>query len=610
MRSLFSHTLLFWQTFSQTYFGQRNPSPPSHLDTRIRDPSTQGPPLLAPTPPMGYNNWARYECHLNQKLFTDTADWMVTHGLLTAGYDTITIDDCWMAMDRDPITKQLVVNSTLFPQGMNWLSQYLHQRGFKFGIYQDAGYKTCGGYPGSQGYYDIDIAQFAGWQVDYIKLDGCNINKNESLPPSNTLEPTFRQLYARFGAAIRSQPRPIVFSESAPAYFAGEDAHTGDKVGKDWYKVLTWIGRYGQLWRHSNDVAVYRKDGKSRWGSVMTNYGFNIRLARFQKPGNWNDPDFIITGDDEGLTMDEQKSQFALWSIMASPLILSTDVRQLNQEQIAYLTNPEIIAVNQDPLGIQGRIAWRTNQSDVLVKPLQDTSARAVAVLNKQNSAVNIAVPFARLGFAQATGCEYLVSELLSQTEHIIRVTSPRQQSIDTLLRPHATALYKITTQTNDASCRATIPTGSIFLTSSLLCLDASNSGTAPGTPAFAFPCTTHENQLWQTWTVPPTFTLHTTTSNLRAPFWIKTLDNLCLDTEIKNITLSPGSKVVLNPCNVTRKTQQWTYEPLEGTLFHTSTKLCVDALGAGTEIGKTGVRLRLWECGFQADSQVWSMPA
>ncbi|KAF9185970.1 hypothetical protein BGZ51_002314 [Haplosporangium sp. Z 767] len=591
------------------------PLPELNLPAMVIDPSPNQ--LLAPTPPMGFNNWARYECNLDQNLFTDTADWMVTHGLLAAGYDTITVDDCWMTMNRDPGTGALVVNTTLFPNGMAWLGKYLHQKGFKFGIYEDAGHKTCGGYPGSQGYYHTDVAQFASWEVDYIKLDGCYVNRNETLPPSETLEPTFRQLYENFGHAIRSQSRPMVYSESAPAYFAGLSAGTGDRVGKDWYKVLTWIGRYGQLWRHSTDISVYRQDGKSRWLSVMTNYRFNIRLARFQKPGNWNDPDFIITGDDVGLTFEEQKSQFGLWTIMASPLILSTDVKALRPEQIAYLTNAEIIGVNQDPLGIQGRLVWRSEDNDVLVKPLQNVSMRAAAVLNKRNDTANISIPFARLGYTfepTTQRCEYLVRELFSQSEETIRVLDPRVEAISTILHPHSTALFMITTLTNLQSCRPTIPTGVIYLTSPLLCLDIFESRNSSGTPVIAFPCTSNENQLWQTSSAPPPFTSpQSITAHWTDPktiLWIKTLDNLCLDTELDKHTPELGSKIVINTCNMARETQQWSYDPMMGTLFHMASGFCIDAPGAPSGIGNSKVPLRLWRCEDQSDSQVWSMPA
>ncbi|KAG0202490.1 hypothetical protein BGX28_005011 [Mortierella sp. GBA30] len=615
MKSPLSHILLLWHSIRQYYYAPNTPPPALGLPMLATVPSSIQ--SLALTPPMGFNNWARYECRLNQKLFTDTADWMVTHGLLQAGYNTITVDDCWMTMDRDPVTESLVTNTTLFPNGMAWLGQYFHDRGFKYGIYEDAGYQTCGGYPGSQGHYQQDVNLFASWAVDYIKLDGCYIKRNESLPESETLEPTFRQLYEEFGMAIWSQPRPMVYSESAPAYFAGLSAGTGDRVGKDWYKVMTWIGRYGQLWRHSTDISVYKKDGESRWSSVLTNYRFNTRLARFQKPGNWNDPDFIITGDDEGLTLEEQKSQFALWSIMASPLILSTDVKALRQEQIAFLTNREIIAIDQDPLGIQGRLAWRSDDSDVLIKPLQNVSMRAAAVLNKQDIAANVSVPFSRLGYTfQPTtdGCDYLVRELFSQSEQTFKVRNPRVETLTSVLLPHATALFRITTLTNSVACRATVPTGAIYLTSSFLCLDVFESRSAPGTPVIAYPCTSSENQLWQTSSAPPPFTAATATGIPTDPntlLWIKTPNNFCLDTNsTTNATVVPGMDVVVNPCDVTRETQQWTYDPMQGTLFNMASGFCVDAPEAPSGLGDSMIQLRLWKCGDQWNSQVWSMPA
>ncbi|KAF9432467.1 hypothetical protein BGZ76_010778 [Entomortierella beljakovae] len=611
MKAPLSHILLLLRTIRDSYSDIYSPPPILGLPSKVVPPTAQ----LALTPPMGYNNWARYECNINQKLFTDTADFMSLHGFLDAGYNTITVDDCWMTMDRNSTTDNLVVNTTLFPDGMEWLGRYFHLLGFKFGIYQDAGVKTCGGYPGSQDHYEIDIAQFAKWEVDYIKLDGCYVHRNESLPESDTLEPTFRQLYGKFGVALRSQPRPMVYSESAPAYFAGLSAGTGDRVGKDWYKVHTWIGQYGHLWRHSTDITVYKDDGKSRWDSVMTNYRFNIRLARFQKPGNWNDPDFIITGDNVGLTLHEQKSQFALWTIMASPLILSTDVLQLTVDQITYLTNREIVAINQDPLGIQGRLAWRSENSDVLIKPLQDTSSRAVAVLNKQDELVNITVSFSSLGYNFPTsteGCNYTVRDLFTKTDKMYTVLNPRVDSIISELNPHATALYKITSTSAQPSCLSTVPTGSIYLTSSLLCLDIFKSGTDAGTPVIGFPCTSNSNQLWQTSTAPPPFTATTvnTWTDPTAILWIKNIDNLCLDTDFSVATPKVGTRLVVNSCDPERETQQWTYNPMQGSLFHANTGLCADVPGAGNVVGEKPLKMRLWKCIEHADSQVWSMPA
>ncbi|KAG0224805.1 hypothetical protein BGW41_004950 [Actinomortierella wolfii] len=611
MRSPISHIILFLETLRRVAFWRS--ISPSDLGLPEKVPDNPAFRNLSLTPPMGFNNWARYECNLNQTLFTDAADFMLEKGFLQAGYNTLTVDDCWMTMQRDPVTKDLVVNTDLFPQGMAYLGNYLHERGFQFGIYQDVADKTCGGYPGSLGHYEQDIALFASWGVDYIKLDGCYVKRNESLPPSETLEPTFRQLYESFGLALRKQNRPMVYSESAPAYFSGLSAGTGDRVGKDWYKVHTWIGRYGQLWRHSTDIAVWRRDGKSRWPSVMANYRFNLRLARYQAPGNWNDPDFIIVGDNEGLTWEEQKSQFALWSIMASPLILSTQLRDLNREQIALLTNPEIIAINQDSWGTQGRLVWRSMKSDVLIKPLNDTRSFAVALLNKDDDYSATYVPFSLLGFdhlTDADGCEFLVRDVISRSQQVIKASLPRLTMIGNTLPPHATALYRVQPLTDKPACYTrSSHSGALYLASSLMCADVMQSLYAVGTQVIAYPCTSNYNQQWHL--LPAGHSTPQSTTTESDIYMIKTLAaNQCMD--VTEPVPSLGSYVTLNDCNTNRSTQKWLYNPSEGTLFHLDSGLCLDATNAGDRaIPPTEglVHLRLWECGEFEHSQVWSLP-
>ncbi|KAF9971324.1 hypothetical protein BGZ73_005747 [Actinomortierella ambigua] len=608
MRTPLSYVVLLLEALRRTSFRRHTPASELGLPDTVPDnPAFRN---LSLTPPMGFNNWARYECNLNQSLFTDVADFMLEKGFLQAGYNTITIDDCWMTMERHPVTKDLVVNTDLFPQGMAFLGNYLHERGFRFGIYQDVADKTCGGYPGSLGHYQQDVALFASWGVDFIKLDGCYVKRNESLPPSETLEPTFRQLYESFGLAIRQQNRPIVYSESAPAYFSGLSAGTGDRVGRDWYKVHTWIGRYGQLWRHSTDIAVWRKDGNSRWPSVMANYRFNLRLARYQAPGNWNDPDFIIVGDDEGLTWEEQKSQFALWAIMASPLILSSQLKDLNNEQIALLTNPDIIAVNQDSWGIQARLVWRSSGSDVLLKPLNDTRSFALALLNKGSEPMDVSAPFSMLGFDHLKaedGCQFLVRELITQTEQVVQAALPRLTTIGGILPSHGTALYRVRPLTDKPACTTrTAPSGALYLASSLMCIDVKESRYLAGTQVLAYPCTSNYNQQWRL--LPASLPPSPTDPNL---YSIKTLvDNLCLD--VAEELPQSGSNVVLNTCNSSNTAQVWRYNPKEGILTHVDTGLCLDAADVGDhsippEDGL--VPLQLQECGDFEHSQVWSLP-
>ncbi|KAF9157921.1 hypothetical protein DFQ26_008173 [Actinomortierella ambigua] len=611
MRAPISHVVLLLETLRRALFRRYIPVPELGLPEMVPDnPAFRN---LSPTPPMGFNNWARYECHLNQTLFTETADFMLEKGFLKAGYNTITVDDCWMTMQRHPVTKDLVVNADLFPQGMAYLGKYLHDRGFQFGIYQDVGDKTCGGYPGSLGHYQQDIALFTSWGVDFIKLDGCYVTRNASLPPSETLEPTFRQLYESFGLALRQQSRPVVYSESAPAYFSGLSAGTGDRVGKDWYKVHTWIGRYGQLWRHSTDIAVWRRDEGSRWESVMTNYRFNIRLARYQAPGNWNDPDFIIVGDDEGLTWEEQKSQFALWAIMASPLILSSKLKDLNNEQIALLTNPEIIAVNQDSWGTQARLIWRSATSDTLLKPLNDTRSFALAILNKESDSLGVYVPFSMLGYDHLEikdGCQFLVREIITRSEQVVDVTFPRFAMVGGPLPPHGTALYRIRPLTDNPACYARAgPSGALYLASSLMCADVSQSRYAVGTEVIAYPCSSSYNQQWRLLPVPPPSPQQAPPTD--ASFYvIKTLtDSYCFD--VVDARPNNGSRVVLNTCNTNSLTQQWRYTPKEGTLTHIETGLCLDASDVEDRSIplKEKLVLQLRECGDFKNSQVWSLP-
>lgn len=218
-------------------------------------------PSILPTPPMGFNNWARFECDLNQTLFTRTADAMVSKGLLAAGYDRINIDDCWPIHDR-AANGSLQWNETLFPDGLIWLGQYLKQKGFHFGIYSDAGNETCGGYPGSLNYEELDAQTFASWGIDYLKLDGCNVyNKT-----GQSLEEKYREIYAHWHDIFRKSGTPLIFSESAPAYFSKEDNLT------DWYTIMDWVTEYGELARHSQDIATHNSTPDA-WASVMGNYG-------------------------------------------------------------------------------------------------------------------------------------------------------------------------------------------------------------------------------------------------------------------------------------------------------------------------------------------------
>lgn len=356
-------------------------------------------PEILPTPPMGYNDWSRFECAINQSVFTETADAMVSKGLLSAGYNRVNIDDCWMADSRTDEGK-LTWNETLFPKGLPWLGKYLKEKGFHFGIYEDAGNETCGGYPGSYGYEEVDAQTFASWGIDYLKVDGCHVT------PATEVE--YHKGYAAWHDAFSKMKDPLIFSQSAPAYFSlwltGSDNLT------DWYTVMDWVPYNGELSRHSSDVLVYiGVEGLSGWESVMQNYNYNTQLARYQRPGYFNDPDFLIADNPE-LTLTEKKSHFALWASFSAPLIISAWIPGLPEDVVSYLKNSDLIKVDQDPLAQQATLVSRDDSFDVLTRSLANGD-RLVTVLNRGNNTASTTISALRLGL-QDTLSTYSAKDL------------------------------------------------------------------------------------------------------------------------------------------------------------------------------------------------------
>ncbi|MDF3290490.1 glycoside hydrolase family 27 protein [Streptomyces silvisoli] len=375
---------------------------------------------LAATPPMGWNDWSYYQCGINEKLILDQGRALVRSGLAAKGYNTVTTDDCWMTKDRDA-SGNLVSDPQKFPDGMAYVGRQLHAMGLKFGIYEDAGTQTCGGYAGSWQHYDADARLFAKWGVDYLKLDGCNVPS----VPGQSDEETYRQAYAGMSRALRDSGRRIVFSESAPAYFQGTS---------DWYTVLGWVARYGNLWREGTDIALGQESGAAKWRSLLGNYDYNAPLEKYAGPGHWNDPDFLLVGD-RGLTADESQTQMTLWAEMAAPLISSTDLTRLSAQALAILGNRDIIAVDQDRLGVQATRVVHTDTHDVLTRPLANGD-RAVVFLNRGDTPLAISAPASALGFGNA---QHLYGKDL-----VTKRTSRYGGSVTVQVRPHATVMLRL----------------------------------------------------------------------------------------------------------------------------------------------------------------------
>jgi len=327
--------------------------------------SAAGPPPaldngLARTPPMGWNSWNHFGCNVSAQLIRETADAMVASGLRDAGFEYVVIDDCWqVARDGDG---RLVADSARFPGGIKPLADYVHAKGLKFGIYTDAGRKTCQGRPGTYGHEVVDARTFAAWGVDYVKEDWCYADSLDA--------PT---QYQKFRDALHAARRPIVFSICEWGSFSPWD----------------WAPRAGHLWRTTTDI-------EDRWASMLSNLDISAQHAAAAGPGHWNDPDMLEVGNG-GMTDDEYRAHFSLWAIMAAPLIAGNDLRTMTPATRDILTNREVIAVDQDSLGVQGTIVREdTPEHQVWMKPLRDGS-RAVVLLNRGATADSITASWWRL---------------------------------------------------------------------------------------------------------------------------------------------------------------------------------------------------------------------
>lgn len=532
------------------------------------EPTATSDTPLALTPPMGWNNWAHYMCDIDEATVVANADALVSTGLAAKGYDTVTVDDCWMTKSRDA-QGALVVDTEKFPHGMAWLGEYLHAKGLKFGIYQDAGYLTCEKYPGSgspQGggadHYAEDARQFASWKVDYVKMDGCNL----WVPPGTTKEQAYRDAYTAVAKGLRESGRDMVLSASAPAYF-----QQGEWGGADWHRVLGWVGETGQLWREGRDIQVYKPaaPATSRWSSVMGNYGYNRWLGRYAGPGNWNDPDFLIAGA-PGLTAAEGRSQVALWAMMAAPFILSSQVSELTPEGLAALGNTDLIELDQDPLGRQGSVVSSNSTFEILTRELADGD-RAVAVLNRSGSARDIRVPLDEVGLS---GCSADAKDLWSGERRNV------PDALTGRLAAHDTAVWRLTPR----GCAEAVPTGQV-VGGAAKCTDGAST-TGVGAVVMAA-CTGAPDQRW---TVGRDHTLR--------------LAGKCL-------TAGGDGLVELAACAPRQSRepgQEWTHDRT-GTLTDAASGLCLTAPAAAATPDAPAERLRLEACGDHRVDQAWALP-
>lgn len=361
---------------------------------------------LARTPPMGWLSWERFRCNtdcendpdncISESLFRTMSDLVVSEGYAAVGYDYINVDDCWLEKNRGP-NNELVADRRRFPSGMRALADYVHGKGLKFGIYEDYGNYTCAGYPGILGYSKQDAQQFASWDVDYVKLDGCY-----SLPTDMDIG------YPEFGRHLNGTGRAMVYSCSWPVYqiYAG--------ISPNFSSII----EHCNLWRNFDDI----QDSWASLESIIDYYGNNQDyIIPNAGPGHWNDPDMLIIGN-FGLSYEQSKTQMALWAILAAPLLMSVDLRSIRPEYKAILQNRKIIAVDQDPLGIQGRRIYKHKGIEIWSRPIspiyQTYYSYAVAFVNRRTDGTpsDVAVTLRELGLQSPTG--YRVEDLYEDVDY------------------------------------------------------------------------------------------------------------------------------------------------------------------------------------------------
>src|SRR5579884_1962085 len=320
---------------------------------------------LAKTPPMGWNSWNKFRNKVSDELVRQVADGMIRNGMKDAGYIYVNIDDTWEGT-RDE--QGNIRPNEKFPD-MKALADYLHSKGLKLGIYSSPGPKTCAGYEGSFKHEEQDAKTFAAWGFDYLKYDWCSASEvydYHSMPA----------VYAKMGRALLATGRPIVFSLCQYGVLHVEQ--WGASVG-------------GNLWRTTGDIS-------DNWQS-MSHIGFDLQLhlPPYAGPGHWNDPDMLEIGNG-GMTDTEYRTHMSLWCLLAAPLLAGNDLRNMSSATRAILTNKEVIAVDQDPLGKEATRVAKEGDLEVWARPLADGSY-AVGLFNRGPSPATVTARWADVGF-------------------------------------------------------------------------------------------------------------------------------------------------------------------------------------------------------------------
>ena len=352
----------------------RAPAGEGAYPARVEPPALHKVPSngLAKTPPMGWNSWNKFAGRIDDATVRSIADAMASNGMKDAGYQYINIDDTWEADHRD--AQGNITTNKKFPD-MKALADYIHAKGLKLGIYSSPGPNTCAGYDGSYGHEEQDAATWAAWGIDYLKYDWCgarNLYKDEEM----------QAVYQKMGDALHKTGRPIVFSL---CQYGRQDVWKwGPEVG-------------GNLWRTTGDI-------RDAWDS-MAKIGFDQDpLASYAAPGHWNDPDMLEIGNG-GMTDTEYRTHMSLWAMLAAPLLAGNDLRSVPKPVLDILTNRDVVAIDQDKDGRQGRRIWQSGdqeaRQEAWIRELAG-GAQAIAIFNRAAADANVTLKWSDLGMKKA----------------------------------------------------------------------------------------------------------------------------------------------------------------------------------------------------------------
>jgi alpha-galactosidase len=373
---------------------------------------------------MGWNSWNTFGNAINETVVRETADALVSTGLKDYGYDYIVIDDCWSIKDRRDGNGDLIADPEKFPNGIKALADYVHDKGFKLGIYSDAAERTCAGYPGSLGFEEQDAKLWASWKIDFLKYDYCYAPQEQAVA---------MERYARMGEALRNSGREFLYSL----------CEWGSQAPHLWGRNAG-----GHMWRVSGDVFdSWVNIWMGHWYAVGVDTAIDIahEVQEYGGPGGWNDLDMLVVGlkgkgqiEGSGMSFLEYQTHMSMWVMACSPLMIGCDVRQLDADTASLLMNREVLDVNQDALGIPARRVKQAGTCDLWTKRLADESV-AVSVINRGSRLENLAVRARDIGMFDTPK---LARDLWAGKD-----IADFKTELPLSVKPHETILLKVTSR-------------------------------------------------------------------------------------------------------------------------------------------------------------------